>query len=104
MNSLQALMKEQLPEGGVMVAGGRDQHIEVIEKATGRVWMSVEPATREDYDALVATLDEALQPMGIGSASMDAALFRYSPEGEGEPVRERTLGGLRSFQGPVSLP
>ena len=79
MKSLQALMQEKLAEGGVMVGGGRDPHIEVIEVATGRVWMSVEPATQQDYDALLEGLDESLRPIGIGSAAMDAALFQFNP-------------------------
>ena len=33
LKSLQTLMQEQLPEGGVAIPGGRDPHIEVIEVA-----------------------------------------------------------------------
>jgi len=95
MKSLQDLMQEQLPEGGVAIPGGRDPHMEVIEVATRRVWMSVEPATRQDYDALLQGLDESLRGVGIGAAVMDAALFLCSPNGGGEPVRERTIGGRR---------
>lgn len=102
MKSLHKLMQEQLPEGGVMVGGGRDPHIEVIEVATGRVWMSVDPATRQDYDDLLQGLDESLRAVGIGAAAMDAALFQYSPDGEGEPVRERTIGGRRYIN--VAIP
>jgi hypothetical protein len=36
-------------------------------------------------------LDDSLRGMGVGDASTDAALFRYSPDGEGEPVREREV-------------
>lgn len=125
MTSLQSLMQEQLPEGGVAIPGARDAHIEVLEIATGRVWMTVEPATQQDYEALLEGLDESLRGIGIGAAAMDSALFQYSPNGEGEPVRERTIGGrrfinvaiptptktlwhfgsgMRSFQGPVTLP
>ena len=64
MQSLQSLMEEQLLEGGVMVSGGRDLHIEVIELATGRVWMTVEPNTQADYDALLEELDDSLRPVG----------------------------------------
>ena len=102
MKSLQALMQEKLAEGGVMVGGGRDPHIEVIEVATGRVWMSVEPVTQQDYDALLEGLGESLRPIGIGSAAMDAALFQYSPNCEGEPVCERTIGGHRFIN--VAIP
>ncbi len=44
---------------------------------------------------LLETLDDSLRGVGIGAAAMDAALFRYSPDGEGEPVREREIGGRR---------
>ena len=95
MKSLQELMDEQLPRGGVAVPYGRNVHIEVLEIATGRVWMSVEPATPVDYEVLIETLDDSLRGLGIGTATMDAALFRHSPDGEDEPVREREIGGRR---------
>ena len=95
MKTLQELMQEQLPEGGVAVPYGRNLHMEVVEVATGHVWMSVDPATPQDYDILLETLDDSLRGVGIGAAAMDAALFRYSPGGEGEPVRERDIGGRR---------
>ena len=95
MTSLQTLMREQLPEGGIAVPYGRNVHMEVVEVDTGRVWMSLEPATQQDFDTLLESLDESLRPVGIAAASMNAALFRFSPGGEGEPVRERTFGGRR---------
>ena len=95
MKSLQSLMQEQLPEGGIAIPDGRALHMEVIEKSTGRVWMSLEPASQQDYDILVEELDESLHGMGIGAAAMDAALFLYSPGGEGEPVRQRQIAGSR---------
>ena len=82
MQSLRSLMQEQLPAGGVLLPPGRNLHMEVIEVASGRVWMSVEPATREDYDVLLEGLDETMRGIGIGAANMDAALFQYSPDGE----------------------
>jgi hypothetical protein len=102
MTSLQSLMQEQLPEGGVAIPYGRNLHIEVVEKATGQVWMSVESATQQDYDALLAELDESYRGVGIGAAGMDAAQFHHSPDGESEPVRERTIGGQRYIN--VALP
>jgi hypothetical protein len=102
MKSLQTLMQEQLKEGGVAIPGGRDPHMEVIEVAKGRVWMSLEPATLQDYDALLEGLDESLHGLGIAAAAMDTALFQYSPNGEGEPVRERTVGGRRFIN--VAIP
>jgi hypothetical protein len=102
MKSLQTLMQEQLQDGGVVIPGGRDPHMEVIEVTTGQVWMSVEPASQQEYDALLEELDESLRGVGIGAAAMDAALFHYSPNGEGESVRERTIGGRRFIN--VAIP
>jgi len=47
-------------------------------------------------------LDESLRGIGIGAAAMDSALFQYSPNAEGEPVRERTIGGRRFIN--VAIP
>ncbi len=102
MKSLPELMQEQLPAGGVAVPYGRNLHMEVVEVATGRVWMSVEPVTARDYDLLLQKLDDSMRGVGIGVAAMDAAMFRYSPEGEGEPVREREIGGRRFIN--VAIP
>lgn len=102
MQSLRSLMQEQLPAGGVLLPPGRNLHMEVIEVASGRVWMSVEPATREDYDVLLEGLDETMRGIGIGAANMDAALFQYSPDGEGESVRERLIDGRRFIN--VAIP
>ncbi len=102
MYPLLELMREQLPEGGVLIPGGREAHMEVIEVANGRVWMSVEPATQQDYDALVQGMDESLKPVGIGAACMDAALFCHCPNCEGVPVLERIIGGHRFIN--VAIP
>lgn len=95
-------MQAELPEGGVAIPDGRNTHVEVVDVATGQVWMSVEPATKQDYDSLRAGLDDSLRGVGIGTASMDAALFRHSPDSEGQPVRERTIAGRRFIN--VALP
>tara|TARA_R110002124_G_scaffold130376_3_gene292276 strand:+ start:3246 stop:3689 length:444 start_codon:yes stop_codon:yes gene_type:complete len=42
-NRLDQLMREQLPEGGYVVPGGRALFMEVIDTATGEVWMSAAP-------------------------------------------------------------
>lgn len=88
-------MQEQLPAVGVAVPCGRNLHREVVEVATGRVRMSVDPATPQDFDLLVDSLDDSLCGIGIGAAAMDAAFFRHSPDSEGEPVREREISGRR---------
>ena len=91
METLKSLMQQHLPPGGVVIPGGRDMDMEVIDTQRGLVWMSVEAVTRQDFDKL--ELDDSLRPMGIAAACMDAALFRHSPNGEGEPVRERVISG-----------
>ena len=102
MTSLKNLMQEQLSEGGIAVTYGRNSHMEVVEVATGRVWMSAEPATQQDYDLLLKELDDSLGGVGVGDASMDAALFRHSPNGEGEPVQERNIAGRQFIH--VAIP
>ena len=93
MTSLQSLMQKQLQKGGIAVPCGRHSFMEIVEVATGRVWMSVEPATQQDYDLLLKKLDEAFRGVGVGDASMDATLFRHSPNAEGEPVYQRNIAG-----------
>lgn len=93
MESLEQLMLKHLPVGGVSVPGSRDLHMEILEVATGQVWMSLEVVTQEEFSDL--ELGTEYVPVGIGSASMDAALFQYSPNAEGEPVRERSISGYR---------
>ena len=102
MTSLKNLMQEQLSEGGIAVPYGRNSHMEVVEVATGRVWMGVEPAKQQDYDLLLKELDNSLRGVGVGDASMDAAVFRHSPNGEGEPVQERSIAGRQFIH--VAIP
>ena len=102
MTSLKNLMQEQLSEGGIAVPYGRNSHMEVVEVATGRVWMGVEPAKQQDYDLLLKELDNSLRGVGMGDASMDAAVFRHSPNGEGEPVQERSIAGRQFIH--VAIP
>jgi hypothetical protein len=100
METLDSIMKNQLPAGGVIIPSGRNMHMEVIETQTGLVWMSVEPGTQQDFDSL--ELDDSLRGVGLGAAVMDAALFQHSPSAEGEPVRERMIGGHRFIN--VAIP
>ena len=102
MTSLKNLMQEQLSEGGIVVPYGRNSYMEVVEVATGRVWMGVEPANQQDYDLLLKELDDSLRGVGVGDASMDAALFRHSPNGLGEPVQERSIAGRQFIH--VAIP
>ena len=100
METLDNLMKSQLSPGGVVIPGGREQHMEVIETQTGLVWMSVEVVTQQDFDNL--ELGDSLRGVGIAAAGMDAALFLHSPNAEGESVRERMIGGHRFIN--VAIP
>lgn len=93
MQTLHKLMQTHLVEGGVIVPGGRDMHLEIREKATGMLWMSLNPVTAKDFSELQLCSD--YEPFGTGIASMDSALFQHSPNAEGELVRERTIGGHR---------
>ena len=102
MKSLQFLMQKQLQQGGIAVPCGRHSFMEVVEVATGRVWMSVEPATQQDYGLLLKKLDKAFRGVGLGDASMDATLFRHSPNCEGEPVHERNIAGRQFMH--VAIP
>ena len=70
MTSLKNLMQVQLAEGGIAVPYGRNSYMEVVEVATGRVWMIVEPATQQDYDLLLKEMDGAFRGVGVGDASM----------------------------------
>lgn len=102
METLDSLMRAQLPPGGVAIPGARDMHIEVID-TDGLVWMSVEVATQRDFDNL--TLDDTLRPvggLGVGVAAMDAALFKHSPNATEKPVRERIIDGHRFIN--VAIP
>lgn len=56
--------------------------MEVTDTQTGLVWMSVEVVTQQDFDNL--QLDAPFRPVGIAASRMDAALFRYSPNFEGD--------------------
>ena len=100
MKSLDSLMEECLPAGGVMVKGGRGLYMEVREKASGTVWMSLDPVTKEDFASL--ELSEEYEHLGFARASMDRALFVHSPDDEMQPVRLRDIGGRTYIN--VALP
>ena len=91
VDTLDAMMQDRVPESGYLVAGGRDLYMEVMDTATGLVWMTAAPVQMADFAAL--TLDEPLVKVGIGRAAMDRAAFQYSPGAPGAPVRERIIDG-----------
>ncbi|MEM1113328.1 MAG: hypothetical protein AAGI11_15555 [Pseudomonadota bacterium] len=91
MKDLADVIAAARPEGGFVVRGGRDYFMEVRETATGTLWMCADPVTPEDFEVLAP--GEEYQKFGIAKSSMDAAMFRHSPNGEQEPVRERWIAG-----------
>ena len=92
--TLDNIMRETLQEGGYRVSGGRDLYMEVMDTATGLVWMSAAPVELSDYESL--ELDDSLVKVGIARAPMDRAAFQYSPGAPDEPVLERVIDG-RSY-------
>jgi hypothetical protein len=89
--TLDQMMRENLQAGGYAVAGGSNLYMEVMDTATGQVWMSAAPVQLADFEAL--ELEPSLVKVGIARASMDRAAFQYSPGTPGSPVRERVING-----------
>lgn len=89
--TLDEIVQDSLRGGGYAVPGERGLHMEVIDTATGQVWMSAAPVLQAEFEAL--ELEPPLAKVGIGRAAMDRAAFQYSPGAPGEPVRERMIDG-----------
>ena len=87
--SLDAMMRNAVDDGGYSVSAGRGLFMEVMEKATRRVWMSAAPVSLLDFERL--ELDESLVKVGVAMAPMDRAAFQCSPGASDEPVRERII-------------
>jgi len=87
--SLDAMMRNAVDDGGYSVSAGRGLFMEVMEKATRRVWMSAAPVSLLDFERL--ELDESLVKVGVAMAPMDRAAFQCSPGAPDEPVRERII-------------
>jgi hypothetical protein len=74
--------------------GAQELHGEVLDRSTGNVWQSLEPITREDYQAL--PLEPGWLPVGIGRGAMDEHWFARSPgNDEDGPMEHREIGGRR---------
>ena len=73
---------------------GHDVQVaEIIEGATGRVWICQAPMTRDEYDALPAGVPDGYAPLGIGRSVADVAYFRRSPgAAEDGPVETQAVG------------
>lgn len=73
----------------------RRPHMEVMNPATGDVWLLQEPLNAEDYAAV--QLEPPFVKSGFTSGAMDAAWFSRSPGAAAEgPLETRVLGG-RTF-------
>lgn len=75
---------------------GRAGHLhgEVLDTATGTVWLGQEPMSREEFDRL--ELPDGFVKTGIGEAVADAAFFRRSPGAEADgPLETRDIAGVR---------
>lgn len=67
-------------------------HSELIELATGQVWQSCQPISREEFAAL--ELEDGWRRVGVGRGAMDAHCFLRSPGAEADgPVRIREIAG-----------
>ena len=90
-DNLDVMMRDALRDGGYAVSGGRDLYMELMDTATGLVWMTAAPVEIADFESL--QLEKPLVKVGIARSPMDRALFQSSPGAEGEPVRERVING-----------
>ncbi len=104
-------------EKATPIIRARELHGEVFDPDANDVWQSLEPITREDFEAL--PLAAGWRHLGIGSAAMDECWFARSPgRDEDGPMDLLEIGG-RQFglcarpagrpgrpagpEGPVSL-
>jgi hypothetical protein len=72
--------------------GAQELHGEVLDPGTGSVWQSLEPITREDYQAL--PLEPGWLRVGVGRGAMDEHWFARSPgKGEDGPLELLEIGG-----------
>ncbi|MFT4520945.1 MAG: hypothetical protein ACI9JM_003355 [Halioglobus sp.] len=51
--------------------------MEVMDTSTGLVWMSAAAVEMSDYETL--EIEGPLRKVGCAQASMDSAVFQYSP-------------------------
>ena len=85
--------QEMLGEGGCAIEGGRETFMEIVEEATGNIWMSLKPVSQSDFDNLLAP--EGFQKTGTGAAVMDAAGFIHTPNRPGEPAEVMEVDGRK---------
>lgn len=76
------------------IGGCGSLHMEIMNAASGDVWLAQQPVTDVQFEALVPP--PGFQKSGIGQASVDAAYFRRSPGASADgPVETMEVDGLR---------
>jgi hypothetical protein len=82
------------PANATAMVGARELHGEVLDPGTGNVWQSLEPITREEYQAL--PLEPGWLRVGVGTGAMDEHWFARSPGADEDgPMELREIGGRR---------
>ena len=72
----------------------RQAHMEVMNPATGDVWLLQDPISIEEFTSL--RVEPPWVKVGFTTASMDSAGFRRSPGADADgPVETREIGGRR---------
>ncbi|MFT4520046.1 MAG: hypothetical protein ACI9JM_002446 [Halioglobus sp.] len=87
--SLDALMQEQLVEGAFELPNGRNKFMEIVDRATGLVWMCTSPMSESEFDAL--EFEKDLVKVGIAETAMDRSAFQHSPGQPDKRVQERII-------------
>jgi hypothetical protein len=83
------------PAGATPLIGARELHGEVLDPSTGNVWQSLEPITREEYQAL--PLETGWLRVGVGIGAMDEHWFARSPGAEENGALQLCEIGGRGF-------
>lgn len=80
------------PAHATPITNSRERHGELIDTSTGKAWISLEPMTRGDHEAL--PLPPGFAHVALGRTAMEEHWFTRSPdEGEDGPMALREIGG-----------
>lgn len=86
--------KSQRPATATSIANSRELHCELIEPSTLRAWISLQPMTQEDPQAL--SLPDDLAPAAISCTAMEEHWFSRSPDqDEDGAMRLREVGSYQ---------
>ena len=84
----------QRPDTATPILNSRELHVELIEPSSLRAWISLEPMTQEQLQALPLPAD--LAPVAIGRTAMAEQWFNRSPDQEEDgPMRSRAIGNYQ---------